>query len=231
MFANSFLAAVAWLVFADVTHNSSPTFPRGLRRRVWTETFAGSGRCKSGTSFHRVRHGERWLRPRSFRRWGLWSWIPILSLFCFFLGYCHCTLIFAVTLFPAINSRGSAGPGLWVKNLRAFQRQGANGSVESTAHKRVPDSTQAREGGARLRCAGPRHTSGVESQSRVLAWRFGGFSERTNDTACVSTSTQRKVIGWKAGLPRTTGFTVCTTAFRVEQHEPCLLSCLWESCE
>ena len=31
--------------------------------------------------------------------------------FCFFLGRCHCTLIFAVTLFRAINSDGSTGHG------------------------------------------------------------------------------------------------------------------------
>ena len=30
---------------------------------------------------------------------------------CFFLGRCHCTLIFAVTLFRAINSDGSTGHG------------------------------------------------------------------------------------------------------------------------
>src|ERR1035437_4311965 len=90
-FANSFLATVAWLVRADVNHNSRPAFPRGLRRRAWTETFADSGRCKSRTSFHRVWRGEQRLRPRSFRRRDLWSWISILSLFCFFLGCCHCT--------------------------------------------------------------------------------------------------------------------------------------------
>ena len=103
-----------WLVRADVTHNSRPTFPRALRRRAWTETFADSGRCKSRTSFHRVRRGERLLHPRSFRRWGLWSRISILSWSCFFLGCCH---------------------GLRVKSLRAFQRHGANGSVESAAHE------------------------------------------------------------------------------------------------
>ena len=90
-FANSFLATVAWLVRADVTRNSRETFPRASRRRAWTETFADSGRCKSRTSFHRVRRGEQRLRPRSFRRWGLWSWVSILSLFCFFLGCSHCT--------------------------------------------------------------------------------------------------------------------------------------------
>ena len=59
MFANSFLATVAWLVRADVTRNSRETFPRASIRRAWTETFAGSGRCKSRTSFHRVRCGAR----------------------------------------------------------------------------------------------------------------------------------------------------------------------------
>src|ERR1035437_2380771 len=66
-FANSFLATVTWLVRADVNHNSRPAFPRGLRRRAWTETFADSGRCKSRTSFHRVWRGEQRLRPRSFQ--------------------------------------------------------------------------------------------------------------------------------------------------------------------
>src|ERR1035437_9693527 len=99
-FANSFLATAAWLVRADVNHNSRPTFPRGLRRRAWTETFADSGRCKSKTSFHRVRRGESLLRPRSFRRWGLWSRILFLSWSCFFLGcYCHCILILVFMLF------------------------------------------------------------------------------------------------------------------------------------
>lgn len=45
-----------------------------------------SGRCKSRKSFHRVRRGERLLRPRSFHRWGPWSRIPIPSWSCSFIG-------------------------------------------------------------------------------------------------------------------------------------------------
>jgi hypothetical protein len=63
-----FFAVVARFMHTDVNRNSRPAFPRGLRRRAWTETFADSGRCKSRTSFHRVRRGERLLRSRSFRR-------------------------------------------------------------------------------------------------------------------------------------------------------------------
>lgn len=82
-----------------------------------------------------------------------------------------------------------------------------------------------------LRCAGPRHTSGVKTQSCGLAWRLGGFSDRASEAARVSRRPQRKGIGWKAGLPKTTGFALGTTAFNVEQHESFLLSCLWDSCE
>src|ERR1017187_2221032 len=77
-----------------ITSGCYPQQPPGLGpvasyRRAWRETFADNGRCKSNKSFHRVRRGERWLRPRSFRRWGLWSRILILSWSCFFLGCCH----------------------------------------------------------------------------------------------------------------------------------------------
>jgi len=85
---------------AGVIHSSTQTYPPAWHRRAWTETFADSGRCKSRTSFHRVRRGERLLRPRSFRRWGLWSRISILSWSCSFLGCCcHYLLIPVFTLF------------------------------------------------------------------------------------------------------------------------------------
>jgi hypothetical protein len=100
------------LVLRVIIHSSIQTCPPAWHRRAWTETFAGSARCKSKTSFHRVRRGERWLRPRSFRKWGLWSRILILSWSCFFLGCCcHCVLIPIFTrlrvnrkfLFPLLN--------------------------------------------------------------------------------------------------------------------------------
>ena len=85
---------------AGVIHSSTQTYPPAWHRRAWTETFADSGRCKSRTSFHRVRRGERLLRPRSFHRWGLWLRISILSWSCFFLGCCyHCLLIPVFTLY------------------------------------------------------------------------------------------------------------------------------------
>ena len=100
VFANSFLARVTGLARAKVTHSSIQTCPPAWYRRAWTETFADSGRCKSKTFGHRVRRGVRWLRPRSFRRWGLWSRISILSWSCFFLGCCccHCLFILIFTL-------------------------------------------------------------------------------------------------------------------------------------
>ena len=99
------------------------------------------------------------------------------------------------------------------------------------AHWLTRRSNQMKTGGAWARFAGAVHTSYVKTQSRGLAWRFGGFSERASDEACASTSTQKKGIGWNAGLLKTIAFTVGTTAFSVEQHEPSLLSCLWESGE
>jgi len=71
---------------ADSIHSSHQTFSRASLRRARTETSPDSAGRKSRTSFHRVRRGVRWLRPRSFRRWGLWSRILILSWFCYFLG-------------------------------------------------------------------------------------------------------------------------------------------------
>jgi len=86
-------------------HSSIQTCPPSGRRRAWTETFADSGHCKSRTSFHRVPRGERLFRPRSFRRWGLWSRISFLSWSCSFLGCCcHCLLIPVFTLFVLIKN-------------------------------------------------------------------------------------------------------------------------------
>ena len=134
MLANSFLAVVAWLMCWDVIHNSRPTFPRASRQRARTETFADSGHCKSKTSFHRGRHGERWPRPRSFRRLGLWSRTLIHSLFSLsrlrslHFGSCGCVS------FPVINHGRFTGNESRMKCFRAFQRREANGSVESAAH-------------------------------------------------------------------------------------------------
>ena len=94
-----------------------PDLPSGLPSAGVDRNFCRPWSLQNRTSFQRVRRGERRLRPRSFRRWGLWSRISILSLFCFFLGCCHCPLIFAVTLFPANPSGRSAGYGSWVKSL------------------------------------------------------------------------------------------------------------------
>ena len=69
--ANSFRYS-RWPVRAGVTRNSHQTFHRASAPRMRTETFAGSGHCKSRMSFHRVQRGARRLRPRSCRRWGLW---------------------------------------------------------------------------------------------------------------------------------------------------------------
>src|ERR1035441_956993 len=80
-------------VCIGVIHSSLPACGRAWRQRPWTETSAGRGRCKSRTSSHRVRHGGRLLRPRSFRRWGLWSRFSFLSWSCSFLGCCYCLLI------------------------------------------------------------------------------------------------------------------------------------------
>jgi hypothetical protein len=70
---NSFLVAVAGLVRADVIRGSSQTCPPAWHLRAWTEIVAGNGRCRSRTSCHRAQRAARWPRPRSFRRWGLWS--------------------------------------------------------------------------------------------------------------------------------------------------------------
>ena len=112
-FANSFLAKVIMPMRVAASRNIHPIFARSSRQRAWIETFAGNGRCKSRTSFHRGRRGERLLRPRSFHRWGLWSQISYHSLFCFFLGCGHCNLDFLVMLFPSINNGPIAGQGLW----------------------------------------------------------------------------------------------------------------------
>lgn len=68
------------------THSSLQTFAPVWHRRAWTRTSVGSGRCKSTTSFPRVRHAARRFRPRSCRRWGLCSRMLIRSWACSFRG-------------------------------------------------------------------------------------------------------------------------------------------------
>lgn len=73
LFANSFLFIAHSLVRVGVTRNTRQIFARASRRRVWTETFADSGRYKSKTPFHHVPRGARLLGPRSCRKRDLWS--------------------------------------------------------------------------------------------------------------------------------------------------------------
>ncbi len=54
---------------------SGPSSPRARWQRALTGMFSGSARCRRKTSVRRVRRGWPSLRPPSFRRWGLWSWL------------------------------------------------------------------------------------------------------------------------------------------------------------
>ena len=86
-------------------HSNLGTYSLASHRRAWTETFVDSARSKSRTSFHRGRRGERSPRPRSFRRWGLWSRALTRSWSCSFLGCCgHGLLIPLFTLFGVSQS-------------------------------------------------------------------------------------------------------------------------------
>jgi len=84
----------------------------GSADRAWTENQL----ARAKTSFHSVGHGERWLRPRSFRNWGLWSGISILSSLFFFLGHCHISILFPLIIvsgfsFPeSVQTAGSDNP-------------------------------------------------------------------------------------------------------------------------
>ena len=78
VFANSFSANAGVFI-----HSSHRIFCQAWHRRGWPGIFPGSARCRSRTSFHRVRRGERWWCRRSCRRWDRLLWYWIHSWFCF----------------------------------------------------------------------------------------------------------------------------------------------------
>ncbi len=78
--------------------------------------------------------------------------------------------------------------------MRKSTRSGRN-DLNHARKRCAPGSNQKSRGGAWLRFAGPVHTSGVNTQSRVLAWRLGALSEKPSAAVRVSGSTQRKGIG------------------------------------
>ena len=79
-------------------------------------------------------------------------------------------------------------------------------------------SNQAKTGGARLWNAGPRHTSGVKTQSRGLGWHKAALGGAVRTYSRAKDKRELLSTGCDIGFGRTTGVIVVMNAWMVEQQ-------------